>query len=296
MHRRLFSLGIGGMLVTAAVGAPARPAGQDESFRRIEAASGGRLGVFMLDTGSGRTLAYRADERFPMCSTFKFLAAAFVVQRADSGLDDLARAVAIPPTAELVPYSPVTGPNAGRTMAMAQLCEAAVAVSDNTAANLMLASFGGPAGLTGFARALGDRVTRLDRNEPLLNEGTPGDERDTTTPAAMAGLMRKLLVDRTLEAASRERLQAWLVGNTTGDRQIRAGLPPGWRVGDKTGSGGNGTSNDIAIVWPPATDAAPLLVTAYLTGATAATVAQRQATLAAVGALVPEFAGVRGKG
>lgn len=296
MHRRTVSLGLGGALAVAALSSTAQPSSAHEALGRIEAASGGRLGVFIFDTGSGRTLAYRADERFPMCSTFKFLAAAFVVQRADSGLDDLARAVAIPPTAELVPYSPVTGPNAGRTMAMAQLCEAAVTVSDNTAANLMLASFGGPAGLTGFTRALGDQVTRLDRNEPLLNEGTPGDERDTTTPAAIAGLMRKLLVDRTLETGSRERLLAWLVGNTTGDRQIRAGLPPGWRVGDKTGSGGNGTSNDIAIVWPPATGAAPLLVTAYLTGATAATVAQRQATLAAVGALVPEFAEVPAKG
>lgn len=305
MRRRQFSVGLGGSLATAAFGAAARPAGPDDALQRLEAASGGRLGVFMLDTGTGRTRAYRADERFPMCSTFKFLAAAFVLQRADSGLEELARAVPVPPKADLVPYSPVTGPRAGGTMAMAQLCEAAVTASDNTAANLMLASFGGPAGLTGFTRALGDRSTRLDRNEPTLNEATPGDERDTTTPSAMVGLMKKLLVDRTLKASSREQLQAWMIANTTGGRQIRAGLPGGWRIGDKTGSGANGTGNDIAIVWPPGAGMAPLLVAAYLTGATATSVEQRQATLAAVGALVPAFAsgtggtggtGVTGKG
>ena len=225
-----------------------------------------------------------------MCSTFKFLAAAFVLQRSDSGLEELTRAVAIPAVADLVPYSPVTGPSAGKTMTMAQLCDAAVTLSDNTAANLMLASFGGPAGLTGFTRALGDRFTRLDRNEPLLNEATPGDERDTTTPSAMLGLMKKLLVDKTLKSASRDQLTAWLLANTTGARQIRAGLPGGWRVGDKTGSGGHGTGNNIAIVWPPGKHSAPLLVSAYLTG-TSIPVEQRHATLAAVGALLPPMAG-----
>ena len=280
----------GAALATAALGARAQTTDAEEAFRRIEAASGGRLGVCIHDTGTGRRLAYRADERFPMCSTFKFLAAAFVLQRADSGLEELTRAVAIPAKADLVPYSPATGPNAGRTMTMAQLCDAAVTLSDNTAANLMLESFGGPAGLTEFTRALGDRFTRLDRNEPLLNEATPGDERDTTTPAAMLGLMTKLLVNKTLKSASREQLTAWMLANNTGAKQIRAGLPNGWRVGDKTGSGGNGTGNDIAIVWPSGRDIAPILVTAYLTG-TSGPVEQRHATLAAVGALLPTIAG-----
>lgn len=280
----------GAALATAALGARAQTTDAEEALRRIEAASGGRLGVCILDTGTGRRLAYRADERFPMCSTFKFLAAAFVLQRADSGLEELTRAVAIPAKADLVPYSPATGPNADRTMTMAQLCDAAVTLSDNTAANLMLASFGGPAGLTEFTRALGDRFTRLDRNEPLLNEATPGDERDTTTPAAMLGLMTKLLVNKTLKSASREQLTAWMLANNTGAKQIRAGLPNGWRVGDKTGSGGNGTGNDIAIVWPSGRDIAPILVTAYLTG-TSGPVEQRHATLAAVGALLPTIAG-----
>ena len=290
MRRRRFSFGVGGALTLASLGATAQAGGSDEAFKRIEAASGGRLGVCILDTATGRRLAYRADERFPMCSTFKFLAAAFVLQRSDSGLEELTRAVAIPAKADLVPYSPATGPNAGKTMTMAQLCDAAVTLSDNTAANLMLASFGGPAGLTEFTRALGDRFTQLDRNEPLLNEATPGDARDTTTPAAMLGLMKKLLVNETLKPASREQLTAWMLANTTGAKQIRAGLPDGWRVGDKTGSGGNGTGNDIAIVWPPGKDSAPILVTAYLTG-TSGPGEQRHAALAAVGALLPAIAG-----
>lgn len=290
MRRRWFSFGVGGALTLASLGATAQAGGSDEAFKRIEAASGGRLGVCILDLATGRRLAHRADERFPMCSTFKFLAAAFVLQRSDSGLEELTRAVAIPAKADLVPYSPATGPNAGKTMTMAQLCNAAVTLSDNTAANLMLASFGGPAGLTEFTRALGDRFTQLDRNEPLLNEATPGDARDTTTPAAMLGLMKKLLVNETLKPASREQLTAWMLANTTGAKQIRAGLPDGWRVGDKTGSGGNGTGNDIAIVWPPGKDSAPILVTAYLTG-TSGPVEQRHATLAAVGALLPAIAG-----
>lgn len=291
MQRRQFSLGAGAALATAALGASgAQTADSEEALRRIEAASGGRLGVCILDTATGRRLAYRADERFPMCSTFKFLAAAFVLQRCDSGLEQRDRAIAIPAKADLVPYSPATGPDAGKTMTMAQLCDAAVTLSDNTAANLMLESFGGPAGLTEFTRALGDRSTRLDRNEPLLNEATPGDERDTTTPAAMLGLMKKLLVDKTLKSASRDQLTAWMLANTTGAKQIRAGLPDGWRIGDKTGSGGNGTGNDIAIVWPRGASSSPLLVTAYLTG-TSDPIEQRHATLAAVGALLPAMTG-----
>ena len=302
MHRRLFSLGMASSLATAALGAIAqtdplpRTSAAEDALARIEAASGGRLGVCMLDTGSGRSVGHRAAERFAMCSTFKFLAAAFVLRRVDDGLEDLARAVSIPAPGELVPYAPVTAPNAGRTMTVAQLCEAAVTVSDNPAANLLLASFGGPAGLTGFARSLGDGKTRLDRIEPLLNEATPGDERDTTTPASMLAIMQKTMVGDALSPASRDQLNAWMVAATTGARQLRAGLPAGWRIGDKTGSGGHGTGNDIAVVWPRRPDGsetAPWLVTAYLTQTTMA-VEQRQATLARVGALASRLIGTAG--
>jgi beta-lactamase class A len=149
----------------------------------------------------------------------------------------------------------------------------------------LLASINGPAGITRFARSLGDTVTRLDRIEMALNEARPGDPRDTTAPAAMVGNMRKLLLDNKLSAASREQLTGWMIANKTGDERLRAGLPSGWRVGDKTGSNGENTTNDIAIIWPPRQ--APVLVAAYLT-ACAGPEAKRNAVLAQVGRLVAQ--------
>lgn len=216
----------------------------------LESTHGGRLGV-AAQAADGDLFGYRAGDRFPMCSTFKFLAAAFVLRRVDSGRERLDRRVAFS-TSDLVTYSPVTEKHAGSdAMTMAEICAAAVELSDNTAGNLILASLGGPQGFTAQARELGDQVTRLDRIEPALNEATPGDDRDTTTPAAMLDLMRRLLLQDALTPASRQHLTGWLVGCKTGGRRLRAGLPPGWRAGDKTGSGGQGTVNDIAIAWPP---------------------------------------------
>lgn len=253
-----------------------------EQVAAIEAHLGGRLGVSIADTDSRFVAGWRENERFPMCSTFKALAAAAVLERTDRQLDDLARRIVFAPT-DLVPYSPVTGTRTGGAgMTLAELCEAAVTQSDNTAANLLLASMGGPAGLTAFARRLGDTVTRLDRTEPTLNEALPGDPRDTTSPAAMLATLRTLLLGGRLLPRSREQWLAWLRANRTGGERIRAGLPEGWRVGDKTGTGEHGTTNDIAIVWPPAR--APLVVTAYLTGTTASA-GQRNAALAEVGRL-----------
>jgi beta-lactamase class A len=166
-------------------------------------------------------------------------------------------------------------------MTVGELCEAAITVSDNTAGNLLLASFGGPAGLTAYIRSLGDPMTRLDRNEPTLNEATPGDVRDTTTPAAMLGLMRQLLLGTALSPASRERLVGWLVANTTGNARLRAGAP-GARVGDKTGTGAHGTTNDVGIIWPPGRE--PILVAAFLTN-TPREGAANEAILASVGRL-----------
>ncbi|WP_246193303.1 class A beta-lactamase [Pseudoxanthomonas yeongjuensis] len=234
------------------------PYGQLEA---LEHRYGGRLGVSILDTGSGKRIGHRADERFPMCSTFKFLAAAQVLTRVDRGEEKLERRIVFAKK-DLVAYSPMTEKHAGAPgMTLAELCHAAITLSDNTAGNLLLDSFGGPAGLTAFARTLGDTVTRLDRRETELNEAIPGDPRDTTTPAAMLDDMRRLLLGDALSPASRKQLADWLLANTTGAARLRAGLPGDWRVGDKTGTGANGASNDIAIVWPP--DRAPLLVTAY---------------------------------
>lgn len=224
-------------------------------------AHGGRLGVSILDVKSGRRLDHRGGERFPMCSTFKWIAAALVLSRVDRGEERLDRRIAFS-RIDLVPYSPATEKHVGSNgMSMAELCEAAVTLSDNTAANLILANVGGPLAFTAFARSVGDEVTRLDRIEPDLNEGTPGDPRDTTSPIAMLDTLHKLVLGNTLSMQSRGQLTAWLVANTTGGKRLRAGLPESWRIGDKTGSSSVGITNDVAIAWP--NRGGPLLITAY---------------------------------
>ncbi|MDI3306274.1 MAG: class A beta-lactamase [Acetobacteraceae bacterium] len=257
-------------------------AGADAAGRlaELEGRSGGRLGVAVLDAATGRRIGHRADERFPMCSTFKFLAAGFVLARVDRGEESLARRVTFTER-DLVPWSPVTKHRTGAAgMTIAELCEAALTLSDNTAGNLLLASFGGPAGLTAYARTLGDGVTRLDRFETALNEAIPGDPRDTTTPAAMLENLRRLVLGDALSGPSREQLTAWLLANRTGDKRLRAGVPKDWLVGDKTGSGNNGATNDIGVFWPPGR--APIIVTAYLAEAPVPE-EDRNAVLAEVG-------------
>lgn len=257
-----------------------------QRLRAIEAGSGGRLGVYIVDTATGASVSHRAGERFPMCSTFKVLAAALVLQRVDAGHEQLDRR--IPYGREvLVPHSPVTERHVGAGMTLAQLCEATITTSDNAAANLILQSYGGPAALTAYMRTLGDTHTRLDRTEPSLNEATPGDLRDTTTPAAMVASLQRLLLGDALAAPSRAQLTQWMVANTTGDARLRAGLPTGWRVGDKTGAGALGTNNDVAIFWPPGR--APWLVAAYLTQ-TAQPMAQSNSVLAEVAKLAAQLA------
>jgi len=249
-------------------------------FTALERKHGGRLGVSILDTRTGRRIQHRGGERFLMCSTFKWLAAAATLARVDRGIERLDRRVVFGKD-RLLPYAPITSKRAGEPgMSVSELCAAAVTLSDNTAANLLLASMGGPTAITAFPRSLGDETTRLDRIEPELNRGSPGDIRDTTTPDAMlADLHRVLLGDR-LSAASRDLLLQWLRGCTTGLDAIRAGLPEEWTAGDKTGSGSHGETNDVAIAWPPRRK--PLLVTAYYAGSHAEP-AERKAVLAAVG-------------
>jgi beta-lactamase class A len=253
----------------------------------LEARSGGRIGVAVLHVATGRRAGHRANERFALCSTFKLLAAACVLARVDRGEERLDRRVVFT-ARDIVAYSPATQARTGGAgMTLAELCHAAITLSDNTAGNLLLASFGGPTGLTAFARSLGDEVTRLDRIETELNEATPGDPRDTTSPAAMLESMRQLVVGDALSEASRAQLTDWLVANTTGDRRLRAGLPKDWRVGDKTGSGGNGATNDVAVAWPPGRG--PILVTAYHAEAPGSADAHN-AVLAEVGRIVAETA------
>jgi beta-lactamase class A len=257
------SLGRPGKLLAAG----AVPGKLAEEFARLEGKSGGRLGVAVLDTGTGMRAGHRQEERFPMCSTFKLLAAAAVLDRVDAGKESLDRRIRFE-AADILSNAPITKDHIGGDgMTIAELCAAAITLSDNTAANLLLASFGGPGGLTAYVRKLGDSTTRLDRNEPSLNTAVPGDPRDTTTPSAMLSTLQALTLGQALSVSSRERLIGWLVANKTGDARLRAGLPKTWRVGDKTGAGAHGTTNDVAIAWPPGR--APLLICTYLTGSSA---------------------------
>jgi beta-lactamase class A len=266
--------------------ARAADAGLAGALRRIEDASGGRLGVAVRDTATSRRVLHRAAERFPLCSTFKVLACAAVLTRVQEGRESLDRRIRFT-TADLVAHSPVTRPHAGGDgMRLGALCAAAMTESDNTAGNLVLATLGGPSGVTAYARAIGDQVTRLDRTETALNEATPGDERDTTTPEAMAANLDALVLGRRLSSRSRDQFTAWLLACRTGGAMLRAGLPPGWRIGDRTGGSDRGSTNDVAVVWPPGRK--PLVVCVYLTETKAGFDASC-ATIAAVGRAVVDW-------
>lgn len=232
----------------------------DQAFGDLEDRAGARLGVYAVDTGSGRQVGFRSDERFAYASTVKALAVAALLKQSSPA--DLDRAVAFT-AADLVTYSPVTQPRAGTGMTVRELADAALRYSDNTAANLLLRERGGPAGLDDALAQLGDDVIQVDRDETEINDAVTGDPRDTSTPRAMAATLRQVAVDDALSAQDRDLLTGWMSANTTGAALIRAGVPVGWQVGDKTGSGGFGTRNDIAVVWPPGR--APLVLTVMTT-------------------------------
>ncbi|MDY0979326.1 L2 family extended-spectrum class A beta-lactamase [Stenotrophomonas sp. CFBP8994] len=239
---------------------------QAADFAALEKASGGRLGVTLLDTASGRRIGHRQDERFPMCSTFKFALSAAVLHLADQGTLSLDRRLPVRQQ-DMLSHAPVTKRHVGKDLTVRDLCRATMVTSDNPAANLLLGVVGGPARVTAFLRANGDAVTRNDRLEPDMNRFAPDDPRDTTSPAAMAASLQRFVLGEVLTPASRLQLADWLIDNETGDSRLRAGLSPAWRVGDKTGSNGEDTTNDIAILWPLA-GGAPWVLTSYLQGAT----------------------------
>jgi beta-lactamase class A len=243
-----------------------KPAAAAKDFAALEAASGGRLGVTLLNTGTGWRTGNRQDERFPMCSTFKFVLSAAVLHLADQGRLSLDRRVAVRQQ-DMLSHAPVTTRHIGKDVTVRDLCRATMITSDNPAANLLLGVVGGPAGVTAFLRANGDAVTRNDRLEPEMNRFAPGDPRDTTSPAAMAASLQRFVLGDVLKPASKQQLADWLIDNETGDTRLRAGLSKAWRVGDKTGSNGEDTTNDIAILWPLA-GGAPWVLTSYLQGAT----------------------------
>lgn len=262
-RRSVLAIGAATLLAPPSLaGEPFTPA---DALARLEDRVGGRLGVCVLDTATGRKLVRRGSERFAMCSTFKLPLAAAILREADGG--KLSLDTFVPYTkADMVMHAPVTEANLAKGgMTVGALAEAAQKQSDNPAANLLLKQLGGPAGFTQFFRDLGDTVTRVDRYEPAMNRVVPGDERDTTTPEAMAATIETiLLTDRVLTQRSRDLLIQWMVDTKTGLKRLRAGFPTDWRAGDKTGTGYDdiaGKVNDIAIAWPPGK--APLIATAY---------------------------------
>ncbi|MFI2620212.1 class A beta-lactamase [Streptomyces sp. NPDC018584] len=232
-------------------------------LRELEKGYPGRIGVHALNTGTGATLGYRADERFAIASTFKVLAAAAILRRAREQEPGLLDVLIRYGRDDLVTYSPRCEMHLETGMTVRELCDATITYSDNGAANLLMRRIGGPSGITEFARSLGDSRTRLDRWEPDLNTNVPGDRRDTTTPASMTADLDKLILGDALHPRDRDQLIRWLLENTTGDKRIRAGLPKDWRVGDKTGSPAYGGVNDVAVAWPPRQ--APWIISVYTT-------------------------------
>ena len=234
------------------------------NLKAVELKAGGRLGFAMLDTGNGKLLGHREDERFGMASTFKLPLAALVLQAAERRELDLDRLIAID-KADIVAHAPVTLPHVGKRLSIRRLAEAAQITSDNVAANLLIRELGGPDGVTRRLRALGDEVTRLDRWEPEMNQVIGNDPRDTTTPRAMVKTVEKLVLGNTLRPANRNLLVTWMVNTRTGEHRLRAGVPIGWKVGDKTGTGlmrdMPNRTNDVAVIWPPRE--APLVVAAF---------------------------------
>jgi beta-lactamase class A len=220
-------------------------------FTKLEKKYSARLGVYAYDTGSKQSVLHRTDDRFAFASTFKALAAGVLLLKAPN-LDKLIRYS----SADLISNSPITSKHVATGMTLRALCDAAIRYSDNAAANLMFAELGGPRALQAELRKLGDSTIRMDRIETDLSEGKPGDLRDTTTPRALATTL--FAVSEALPPAKRAVLVGWLQKNTTGDTTIRAGVPTGWKVGDKTGTAGYGGRNDVAILWPP--NRAPILL------------------------------------
>ena len=263
--RRAFCAGAAGVGLSTLAG-PALAATPAPELAAYERATGGRAGVYARDLRSGRTLAWRADERFVMCSSFKASLVGCVLQRVDRGHERLDRFIAYG-AHDFVGYAPVARDNLAKGgLSVEAMCRAAVEVSDNTCANKLLASIGGPPAMTAFWRGLGDQVTRLDHKEPELNRSKPGDPHDTTTPRAMAEILRRLVLGDVLAPASRQRLTDWMIACQTGANRLRGGLPTAWRIGDKTGNNGSDAAGDIAVAW--AEPDRPILIATYVQGGT----------------------------
>jgi beta-lactamase class A len=235
--------------------APTASATETAAFAKLETQFHAQLGLYAIDTGTGRSITYQADQRFAFCSTIKAFAASVLLQR---DTDQQLGQVVTYRKSDLVDYSPITSQHVATGMTLTSVLAAALEVSDNTALNLMLSQIGGPAALQAALRGLGDATTNVDRTEPTVNSATPGDPRDTSTARALAADLRTFVLGDALSTSRRAQLVAWLKANTTGGPYIRAAVPAGWQVGDKTGNGDYGTRNDMAVLWPPT--GAPIVI------------------------------------
>ncbi|MCJ7840866.1 class A beta-lactamase [Lederbergia sp. NSJ-179] len=228
-----------------------QPKQKNNNFAKLENKFDARLGIFALDTGTGETVTYRPEERFAYASTHKALAVGALLQQ--KSIEDLNQRITYTHD-DLVNYNPITEKNVDTGMTLSELCEASLRYSDNTAGNLILAQLGGPSEFKKSLREIGDQITNPERFEPNLNEVEPGETHDTSTPKALATSLQAFTIGETLPKEKRLMLIDWLKGNATGDTLIRAGVPKGWEVADKSGAGSYGTRNDIAIIWPPKGD------------------------------------------
>jgi beta-lactamase class A len=243
--------------VTAAAHATGGAAGVTGRLRDLERRYEAKLGVYARNLRTGRTVRHHADDLFPICSVFKTLAAAAVLRDLDRDGEFLARRIHYT-EADLVDGSDETRKHLAEGMTVAELCDVTIRFSDNAAGNLLLRELGGPTAITRFARSLGDPVTRLDRWETELNSAEPWRVTDTTSPHAIGRTYARLVLGDALPAADRELLTHWLLNNTTSDDRLRAGVPPTWRVADKTGGGAYGTNNNVGIAWTP--DGTPVVL------------------------------------
>lgn len=262
MYRRTFLLTAVALPFASPAIAASAQASPPARLAALETAAGGRLGVHAIDTASGAHIGHRADERFPLCSTFKLVLAAAILARSTQTAGLLQQRIHYTRN-DLVAHSPISGQHVGDGMTVSELCAATLQYSDNTSANLLMKLLGGPSAVTAYARSIGNGEFRLERWETELNTAIPGDPRDTVTPFAMALSLRSLALGDALPPAQRAQLNDWLRGNTTGAKRIRAAVAADWQVGDRTGSGDYGTTNDVAVLWPPHRE--PIVVAIYYT-------------------------------
>lgn len=255
----------------------------------LEVQSGGRLGISAINTANNITIQYRANERFPFCSTGKVIVVAAILHNSEKNPDLLEKKITYSQAdIDKSGYAPIAKQHITDGMEIGELCQAAIEYSDNTAMNLLMKTLGGPSAITTYARSINDQTFRLDRWEPELNTAIPGDTRDTTTPNAMANSLKELTLGNSLALSQQKQLQNWLKNNTTGNTKIRAGIPKGWIVGDKTGNGSYGTTNDIAVIWPPRCP--PIIMVAYLTQKEKNSIKHDEIIASATRLVVNEFA------